>query len=59
MSDEEYSEVSDISSMESSDDDDNLELLLNERRIKNQNYLGKVVFLYILKVSNVFVLIFR
>lgn len=53
MSDEEYGdEVSDISSMASSDEDD-LELLLDqldERRIKNQNYLGKMVF-FALKIS--------
>ncbi|KAL1487752.1 hypothetical protein ABEB36_015587 [Hypothenemus hampei] len=45
MSDEEYSEyseLSDISSMESSDDDD-LELLLDEERIKNENYLENIV----------------
>ncbi|XP_050309684.1 uncharacterized protein LOC126745745 [Anthonomus grandis grandis] len=42
MSEEEFSEVSDLSSMNNSDDED-LELLLDEPRIKNQNYLEEIV----------------
>nr|XP_023018368.1 putative nuclease HARBI1 [Leptinotarsa decemlineata] len=44
MSEKGYSEVSDISSMTSSDDDDvELMLDLHEQRIKNKNYLEEIV----------------
>lgn len=43
MSDEEFEVPSDVSSTESSDDDD-LELLVDQRIIKNQNYAGDIFF---------------
>ncbi|XP_050505707.1 putative nuclease HARBI1 [Diabrotica virgifera virgifera] len=45
MSDEEFSDMSSLSSMGSGDEDD-LELLLDEPRVKNQNYLEHTVTQY-------------